>query len=98
MRCLFIILWVGLFMTACPHWFVEPYPDLVETEKQLVADCDFLGVVTETADAANPFSLAAETNMVLQVRERAGQLGATHIVWLHKTGTMAAAEAYRCTP
>jgi hypothetical protein len=91
-----MILWVGVILTACPHWFVEPYPDLIETEKQLVTGCNFLGLVVETADAANPFSLAAETNMVLRVRERAGQLGATHIVWLHKTATTATAEAYQC--
>ena len=87
---------VALFLTACTAWFVEPYPDLVETEKPLVADCSLVGVVTETADAANPISLAAQTNMVLKVRERAGMLGATHIVWLHKTATMATAEAYQC--
>jgi hypothetical protein len=92
------IIGVVLTLTACPHWFVEPYPDLIETEKQMVAGCRFLGMITETADAANPFPLAAETNMVLRVRERAGQRGATHIVWLHKTGTMAAAETYQCKP
>ncbi len=98
MRYIMMILWVGLMLTACPHWFVEPYPDLIETEKQLVTNCSFLGLVAETADASNPLALAAQTNMVLRVRERAGQLGATHIVWLHKTGTMAAAEAYQCLP
>ena len=98
MRYVMMIFCVCLTLTSCPHWFVEPYQDLIETEKQLVAGCNYLGLVGETADAANPFSLAAETNMVLRVRERAGQLGATHIVWLHKTGTMATAEAYQCRP
>ena len=88
---------IVLTLTACPNWFVEPYPDLIETEQQKVAGCRFLGMITETADGSNPFPAAAETNMVLRVRERAGQLGATHIVWLHKTGTMAAAEAYQCS-
>ena len=85
-----------LLLSACSHWFVEPYPDVVETESQLVKGCELLSVVTEIADAGNPFPAAARANMVLRVRERAGQLGATHIVWLHKTNTMATAEAYRC--
>jgi len=78
------------------HLYQEPYPDILEAEKQQVAGCAMLGVVTETADAANPWSLAAEQNMVFRVRERAGQLGATHLVWLHQTGTMATAEVYQC--
>ncbi len=98
MRCMVIVLLGVLTLSGCAQWFVEPYPDLIETEKQLVAGCNYLGLVTETADGANPFPQAAETNMVLRVRERAGQLGATHLVWLHKTGTMATAETYRCHP
>jgi len=74
----------------------EPYPDLLEAEKQQVNGCDMLGVVSETADAGNPISIAAKQNMIFKVRERAGQLGATHIVWLHKTSNMATAQAYDC--
>jgi hypothetical protein len=98
MRYAIAIIGLVLTLTGCPQWFVEPYPNLIETEKPMVADCRFLGMISETADAGNPFPLAAETNMVLRVRERAGQMGATHIVWLHKTATMAAAETYRCNP
>ena len=98
MRYTMAIIGMVLTLSACPHWFAEPYPDLIETEKQTVADCRLIGMVSEAADASNPFPVAAEANMVLRVRERAGQMGATHIVWLHKTGTMAAAEAYRCRP
>jgi hypothetical protein len=96
MRLFILIGLVGLLLSACVHWFVEPYPDVVETEKPLVQGCKMLGVVSEAADADNPLSLAAETNMILRVRERSGQMGATHIVWLHKTSTMATAEAYQC--
>jgi len=98
MRYTMAIIGMVLSLTACPHWFVEPYPDLIETEKPMAAECRFIGMVTETADASNPFPAAAEANMVLRVRERAGQMGATHIVWLHKSGTMATAEFYRCSP
>ncbi len=86
----------GLVITGCTQWFVEPFPDLIETEKQLVAECKMLGIVAETAAAENPFPLAAKENMILRVRERAGILGASHIVWLHKTATSATAEAYQC--
>jgi hypothetical protein len=78
------------------HVYDEPYPDLLEAEQQQVKGCTMLGVVSETADAANPWSLAAELNMVFRVRERVGQLGATHLVWLHQTNTMATAQAYHC--
>ncbi len=78
------------------HVYDEPYPDLLEAEPQQVHGCNMLGVISETADAANPWSLAAETNMVFRVRERAGQIGATHLVWLHRTGSMATAQAYDC--
>jgi hypothetical protein len=98
MRHAITIIGMVLTLTGCPHWFVEPYPDLIEAEKSTVAECRFMGMVSETADASNPFPAAAEANMVLRVRERAGQMGATHIVWLHKTGTMATAESYQCSP
>ncbi len=86
-----------LILLGCSyHWFEEPHPDILEAEKQQVDGCAMLGVVSETADAANPWSIAAKQNMIFRVRERAGQLGATHIVWLHKTSSMATAQAYNC--
>lgn len=99
MRFLFLLAaaLTGLTLWGCSyHWFEEPYPDILEAEKQQVAGCNMIGVVSETADAANPWSLAAKQNMIFKVRERAGQMGGTHIVWLHKTGTMATAEIYQC--
>ena len=98
MRLIFWWAILGLMIVSCSQWFVEPYPDLMETEKNLVSACKMVGVIAETADAGNPFAYAATLNMRLRVRERAGMLGATHIVWLHKTATSAAAEAYRCPP
>lgn len=92
-----LIAFLALILLGCTYqWVQEPYPEILEAEKQQVDKCRMLGMVSESADAANPFSLAAEHNMILRVRERAGQLGATHIVWLHRTSTMASAEAYRC--
>ena len=90
------VLFIVAIWGCSRHVYDEPYPDLLEAELQQVQGCNMMGMISETADAANPWSLAAETNMVLRVRERAGLLGATHIVWLHRTGTMATAQAYYC--
>ncbi|MGD8833711.1 MAG: hypothetical protein PVJ84_08190 [Desulfobacteraceae bacterium] len=97
MRLLITFVVLILSVWGCSrHVYHEPYPDLLEAEKQQVTDCTMLGVVSETADAANPWSLAAEQNMIFRVRERAGQLGATHLVWLHRSDTMATAQLYHC--
>ena len=97
MRFIIMLILLLTSLWGCSyHWFEEPYPDILEAERQQVTGCILLGVVSETADAANPWSIAAKQNMIFRVRERAGQLGATHIVWLHKTGSMATAEAYDC--
>lgn len=71
-------------------------PDLIETQDCLVSGCTMLGMVTETADAGWISAHAARYRMLGKIRARAGQLGATHIVWLHKTDDSAAAKAYRC--
>jgi len=97
MRYLILLSLFLLPLWGCSYHLVEePYPDILEAEKQQVNGCAMLGVVSENADAGNPISIAAKQNMIFKVRERAGQLGATHIVWLHKTSNMATAEAYDC--
>jgi hypothetical protein len=97
MRYLIFLTLLLLPIWGCSyHWFEESYPDILEAEKQQVDGCALLGVISETADAANPWSFAAKQNMIFIVRERAGQLGATHIVWLHRTASMGTAEAYNC--
>ena len=90
---LLILLFVG-----CSQWRAEPYPGLMETEKGLVSACDQVGIIAETADAGRLFAEDARARMILRVQERAAGLGATHIVWLHRTAHSAAAEAYRCPP
>ena len=97
MKNVVCIVLVGMTLWGCSrHWLGEPYPDILEAEKQQVSECVMLGVISETADAANPWSIAAKKNMIFLVRERAGQLGATHLVWRHKTSNMATAEVYKC--
>lgn len=93
-RILLLVSILSLF-AGC-HYVRDPYPDLIETQKTLMSGCDLLGLVAETADANQIFSTIAQREMVTRVKARSVQLGATHIVWLHKTETGAAAEAYRC--
>jgi hypothetical protein len=96
MKHIVLLIFAGMLVTACSTVATMGTPELIETEKQLVAGCQPLGMVTETADAGNPFAAYARVDMLAKVRSRAVKLGATHIVWLHKTPTSAAAEAYRC--
>ncbi|MDA8141303.1 MAG: hypothetical protein M0036_21890 [Desulfobacteraceae bacterium] len=83
-------------LTGCGHYMKDPSPQLVETQPQLVTACTMLGTISETPNADYISSYLAQREMVNKVRGRAGQLGATHIVWLHQTPYGAAAQAYRC--
>ncbi|KJS28738.1 MAG: hypothetical protein VR64_23160 [Desulfatitalea sp. BRH_c12] len=74
----------------------NPPSGLTETQESLMTECRMLGMVAETADAANLSTYLAQRNMVQKIERRALQLRATHIVWLHGTPDSAAAKAYRC--
>ncbi|MFZ1983522.1 MAG: hypothetical protein WAU91_03860 [Desulfatitalea sp.] len=93
--CLWTIFLAGALLTGCTH-FKDPFPQLIETQAQLVAGCDLLAVIAETADADRISAYLARREMVKRVKARAVQLGATHIVWLHSTNESATAQAYRC--
>lgn len=84
-----------LSLTGCAQ-FRNVYPELVETQASLVEGCQRLGMISETANADHPSAYMARREMENRARERAYQLGATHIVWLHNTETSAALQAYRC--
>ena len=88
-------IWAAFWLTGCAY-FEEPFPQLVETQPQLVSQCDMLAVIAETANADRVFSYGATREMINTLKQRAVQLGATHIVWLHQTSSAATAEAYRC--
>lgn len=90
------ILFAALIALAGCAQFRNVYPQLTETQAPLVADCQRLGVIAETANADHLSSYMARRSMENRVRERAVQLGATHIVWLHRTDTSATAQAFRC--
>jgi hypothetical protein len=96
MRCILLALAVLTGLGACTLWRGTGYSPLIETEVQLVGDCVLVSTITETASAENPFPIHAKKAMIRRVKERAVQLGATHLVWLHQTYSSATAQAYRC--
>jgi len=90
------VMFVALIALSGCAQFRNVYPQLNETQASLVADCQRLGVIVETANADHLSVYMARRSMENRVRERAVQLGATHIVWLHRTDTSATAQAFRC--
>ena len=96
-RLLFFIL-AGLLTMGCAH-SKDPYDGrLTEVAPELVSGCSLINVISENANAGDPFPWLATKKMIQRVKARAVQLRATHLVWLHKTELAAAAEAYRCPP
>lgn len=96
MRFILLALAVLTGLSACTFWRGTDYPQLIETEAQMVGDCVLVATITETASAENPFPIDAKIAMIRRVKDRAVQLDATHLVWLHRTYSSAAAQAYRC--
>lgn len=95
-KLLFLGILVGIGIMGCAH-SEDPYAGRFdEVPPELVSDCDLIGVINENANAGDPFPWLATKKMILRVKERAVQLQATHLVWLHKTELSASAEAYRC--
>lgn len=84
-----------IFFSGCAY-VKEPFLKIIETQPQLVRNCSLLGVVAQTSDADRIVSHAAWQKAKVSIKERAIELGATHIVWLHNTKESVAAEAYRC--
>ncbi len=61
-----------------------------------VADCLHLGMLAETADDVSPWRFQATRRMENRLQDRAVRLKATHIIWLHRSPSSAAAEVFRC--
>jgi hypothetical protein len=86
---------VLLFLAGCGGMpGSDRYP--LETQARLVSGCPLLGVVSETANADRLSATVARQEMIRTVKRRARELGGTHIVWLHRTDTAAAAQVYAC--
>jgi hypothetical protein len=96
MRSILLVLAVLTGLGACTFWRGTGYSQLIETEAQMVEECVLVSTITETASAENPFPIDAKVAMIRRVKDRAVQLDATHLVWLHQTYSSATAQAYRC--
>jgi hypothetical protein len=95
-RSILLALAVLSGLSACTVWRGTGYPQLVETQARMVEECVLVSTIAETASAENPFPIDAKIAMIRRVKDRAVQLGATHLVWLHQTYASATAQAYRC--
>ncbi len=68
-------------------------------DEPMVAQCEYLDEVTGWSGWGNLAQDAGMTNARNQARERAAELGATHVVWRGLTGGYSpnvVARAYRC--
>lgn len=92
---IFSILLLGALASACSYWSGKA-PQITEVEPQLVSNCRLLGVLNETADADAVFQWRETEKMILRIKQRAVQLGATHLVWNHRSRFSASASAYLC--
>ncbi len=69
---------------------------LVETDERMVQACRNLGSVSRSADMDKLFAVHLTNRNIQAVKRQAAQLGATHIVWLYRYKSSAAAQAYSC--
>jgi hypothetical protein len=81
-----------VFLAAC----TKTIPAVKIAEEQMVQDCVFVATLSETADPGRPLDNYRPPEHQDEVLERAGNLGATHIVWVYDFRIGSAAVAYRC--
>ena len=73
------------------------YPHIVQTETQMVRDCQYLDTIAENSDPGIILPKYRPSEAEQKVLHRADRLGATHIVWVYNNQRMgSAAEVYRC--
>jgi hypothetical protein len=70
-----------------------------DASSQSVADCEFLGLIQGSSGWGNKAANVGVQNAMNEVREKAAERGATHIVWKAADGTFASVaegEAFKC--
>ena len=65
-----IICWVSIIFAfcGCARYLDASYSNIIETEGAQVKDCSRLGVITETADADDPFEWVATRRMIFRLK------------------------------
>lgn len=76
---------------------LDPNALPLAVEENAVANCTLLGALVQDVDPGCISLTAERVRCELNVRDRARQMGATHIVWLYRLPTGVAAKAYRCS-
>jgi hypothetical protein len=72
------------------------YPRLIETEAQMVQDCQYLNTVAYNADPGRLFPKIRNSDAEQAVLYNAAVIGATHVVWVYNNQLGSAAELYKC--
>lgn len=95
-RSLLAIIVGGMLLSGCAGHY-----GLVETDADLLNNCDGLGTFAETSNPGREDGgllkhYVDTTGVKQRVLKRAALAGATHVVWMHTYSMAAAAQAYRC--
>jgi hypothetical protein len=81
-----------LFIAGC----AKTIPAVKIAEESMVRDCVYVATLSETADPGRRLDNYRSPEHEEAVLERAGNLGATHVVWVYDFRIGSAAVAYRC--
>ena len=90
------IFFLLVFLSACAK---NRYPDPIAVEEGMIHDCRYLDTISEVTDPGGivfPAKCSNPYDGERKVLERAGKMGASHIVWLYNYPIGSSASAYRC--
>ena len=93
MKKLLLIFTLVLLGACAPK---EKYPRLIETEAQMVQDCQYLKTVAYSADPGRLLPKYQNSDAEQNVLYNAAVIGATHVVWVYNNRMGSAAELYKC--
>ena len=82
----------GFMLAAC----IKTLPAVKVAEETMVRDCAYVETISETIDSGKLWANHRHNESQNEILRRAGNLGATHIVWVYNYRMGSAAIAYRC--
>ena len=91
-----------MLFLAIPFFFActqNRFPNLVIAEVGMVETCAYLDTISETSDPGKPVTNYKHYKYYdgeMKVLERAGNMGATHLVWQYNYPIGSSGAAYRC--
>ena len=84
-----------LFFASCYSLNPSTSP-LTESVEAEVSGCEFLGTLSEDTDPGKLFKTMESYSCQNKIIRQAEMSGATHLIWLYRYDTGAAAKIYRC--